>query len=337
MNFRKTKIEWCTHTWNPVSGCLHGCTYCYARRIVERFGPHATERPMADPDTGTTGIIQEPGAEGCYTICHAGRLADAAGNYVRSTPYPMGFAPTFSLHLMDFPQKHSVPARVFVCNMGDLFGKWVPDEWIEDVFDACKAAPLHTYLFLTKNPQRYCELANAGKLPREDNFWYGTTVTHKDDPFFGEAIRYNTFLSIEPLMEDLEAGVGSFGGVRWVIVGAMTGTGSKAHQPKRKWVENIVETARLTGAAVFMKDSLADIWGGDLLREYPEGMNVEEAVEKRVPRCGACEHCQAVQQGARGLTRTCAIGDNGKPKHIPAHYAKFSPLWCPRREAEQDG
>ena len=34
----KTNIDWCDATWNPVTGCLHGCEYCYARRIAERFG-----------------------------------------------------------------------------------------------------------------------------------------------------------------------------------------------------------------------------------------------------------------------------------------------------------
>lgn len=34
----KTKIDWCDSTWNPVTGCLHGCAYCYARKIAERFG-----------------------------------------------------------------------------------------------------------------------------------------------------------------------------------------------------------------------------------------------------------------------------------------------------------
>jgi protein gp37 len=33
----KTKIEWCDFTWNPVVGCKHGCSYCYARRINNRF------------------------------------------------------------------------------------------------------------------------------------------------------------------------------------------------------------------------------------------------------------------------------------------------------------
>lgn len=34
----KTNIEWCDSTWNPVTGCRHGCEYCYARRIAKRFG-----------------------------------------------------------------------------------------------------------------------------------------------------------------------------------------------------------------------------------------------------------------------------------------------------------
>lgn len=33
----KTKIEYCNYTWNPVTGCLHACDYCYARRIALRF------------------------------------------------------------------------------------------------------------------------------------------------------------------------------------------------------------------------------------------------------------------------------------------------------------
>lgn len=33
----KTAIEWTDYTWNPVTGCLNNCEYCYARRIAERF------------------------------------------------------------------------------------------------------------------------------------------------------------------------------------------------------------------------------------------------------------------------------------------------------------
>lgn len=37
MTLNKTSIEWTDYTWNPVTGCRHGCGYCYARRIAERF------------------------------------------------------------------------------------------------------------------------------------------------------------------------------------------------------------------------------------------------------------------------------------------------------------
>lgn len=31
------KIDWCDWTWNPISGCLHGCEYCYMLRMEKRF------------------------------------------------------------------------------------------------------------------------------------------------------------------------------------------------------------------------------------------------------------------------------------------------------------
>lgn len=34
---KKTKIDWCDSTVNPVVGCQHGCKYCYARKINTRF------------------------------------------------------------------------------------------------------------------------------------------------------------------------------------------------------------------------------------------------------------------------------------------------------------
>jgi len=34
----KTKIEWATHSWNPIKGlCPEACWYCYARAMYHRF------------------------------------------------------------------------------------------------------------------------------------------------------------------------------------------------------------------------------------------------------------------------------------------------------------
>jgi len=31
------KIDWTDFTWNPISGCRHGCSYCYMHRMEKRF------------------------------------------------------------------------------------------------------------------------------------------------------------------------------------------------------------------------------------------------------------------------------------------------------------
>jgi len=33
----RTKIEWCDRSWNPLTGCLHGCWFCYAEKLCKRF------------------------------------------------------------------------------------------------------------------------------------------------------------------------------------------------------------------------------------------------------------------------------------------------------------
>lgn len=33
----KTTIEWTNYSWNPIFGCDHGCYYCYAKKITQRF------------------------------------------------------------------------------------------------------------------------------------------------------------------------------------------------------------------------------------------------------------------------------------------------------------
>lgn len=44
----KTKIEWTDYSWNPVTGCNHGCWYCYAYKIFQRF--HKNFKPTFHPE-----------------------------------------------------------------------------------------------------------------------------------------------------------------------------------------------------------------------------------------------------------------------------------------------
>lgn len=243
----KTKIEWCDSTWNPVTGCLHGCEYCYARRVAQRFGKRL-------PDLSG------------YPKGHSG--THLLENKIDDNPYPYIFEPTFRAYRLDEPQHKTKPLTIFVCSMADLFGDWVPDEWIEDVFAACKKSPQHRYLFLTKNPARYARLADAGSLPRGANFWYGSSTPSPEDSAF-RSNEYNTFLSVEPILADFtlkqEPVSSSF--ANWVILGAMTGPGSKKHVPTMETINNIAGSVT---CPVFMKDSIRPIVGAEnMQRELP--------------------------------------------------------------------
>lgn len=261
---KKTKIDLTDSTWNPVTGCLHGCEYCYARGIAERFGGHSQ---------ANTSHACHPLKDGhaIYTLEEAAKKRDKKEKLVVA-PYPFVFEPTFHRYKLDEPKKWKEPRTIFVCSMADLFGDWVPDAWIQEVFQACENAPWHRYLFLTKNPGRYLKLAEAGKLPIKENFWYGSSTTTKDTEFFWNN-DVNTFVSIEPILEPFteltDNGVQAVKRIGWIIVGAETGNRKGKVIPDKSWIMEIKEAAEDCGVPIFMKESFKEIIGEDFVREYP--------------------------------------------------------------------
>lgn len=310
----KTKIDWCDSTWNPVTGCFHGCQYCYARGIAERFGlPYAPK-------------LGEPGMEGAgkYDTKEMGidSMLELEKQYRKNgigkaEPYPYSFFPTFHKYrLNDYINKKG--RNIFVCSMADLFGKWVPNDWKIEVLEACYESPQHNYLFLTKDPIGYSiwktekhkdfDSVNA----YTENMWLGVTYTGKErleghytsrDIGVPTSIWTNfwylwrmsgsilptkahKFISIEPLSCDIcevedernggklleyfitpQLGKSCF---EWIIVGAETGRRKGKVIPKREWIEKLVELCRKADIPVFLKSSLADIWGEPLIQEFPE-------------------------------------------------------------------
>lgn len=229
-------ISWAKWSWNPVTGCLHGCDYCYARAITLRW-----------PDA-----------------------------------YPAGFSPLFHEERLDAPENTVVPAahaddpawrRVFVCSMADLYGRWVPDEWIDRVHEAMLASPQWQYILLTKFPGRYPGL----KLP--PGAWVGTSVDEQkrvriaEDAFRridGVAVKW---LSLEPLTEPLEfTDLSMFD---WVVIGAQTETRQPdgtvpAFAPPFEWAARLVAQARESGCRVHLKPNLVNGRPGmKLPDEYP--------------------------------------------------------------------
>ena len=302
----KTKIEWCDYTWNPVTGCMHGCEYCYAADIAHRFAMKEWE---------CSNCINGPGCRGgkTYSDCpepwfyipYESRHVLDEPEYTfypkkKKEPYPFEFEPTLYKYRLDEPQHVRKPSKIFVVSMGDLFGEWVPDEWIQQVFDACAKAPQHKYLFLTKKPGRFRDYGFTSSLGNFRDMWFGFSVTDQD-MLNGAAMdaRWlpgNMFVSIEPIhgpvnlkricpyrvdamLDFMDGGQYWLGGgdkngrkLQWVIIGAETGNRKDKVIPKKEWVQRIVDDCRAADVPVFMKDSLCDLMGDDFIRDWPEGL-----------------------------------------------------------------
>lgn len=172
------------------------------------------------------------------------------------------------------------PSKVFLCSTHELFGDWIPSDWIQKILDICRSNSQHTFQILTKEPTR---------LPNfhfSDNIWVGTTVTDVDSLInVNSLIRCDArvkFISFEPLLEDVfpenDFLLPTLRFVNWIIIGAMTGPGRKKHFPDLKWVRNIIRVARAYKLPVFIKDNLLT------LNKKPTGLS-------KIQEFPTCEFC----------------------------------------------
>ena len=283
----RSRIDWTEYTWNPVTGCYHTCPYCYARKQSARFAGDVRLN-LAD-----LRCEMYQGVEGLYVLNEPYLTYNN-----RSINYPFGFAPTLHEYRLDWPGKVKNSANIFVGSMADLFGEWVPDEWIQKVFEACDRYPQHNYMFLTKNPPRYLRLTLDGILPDLDNMWYGASVTSQEDMERVSTLAAlesgHRFLSIEPLfggLELLDLLSSGKGGIDWVILGAETGNRKGKIIPEKEWIQEVARQCRVAGVPLFMKESLRELIS-EFIQEYPVGLLRKELSPKLKKKLwGNCNFC----------------------------------------------
>jgi protein gp37 len=196
--------------------------------------------------------------------------------------------------------------NVFLCSMADLFGDWVPDEWILQILEVIARHPEYNFIALTKNPKRYLKFT----FPK--NIWLGATAdTQKRFDVAMDVFRLMRkcenikFLSCEPLLEKIDfiddcgefeefdadnmheyeermeryndhlshlenehrTKVVTLGYVDWVIIGGLKGSENSTKQPNWGWVETLIEFARKSNAAVYFKTNLTVV-----PKELPAGV-----------------------------------------------------------------
>lgn len=138
------------------------------------------------------------------------------------------------------------PNRFFIGSMSDIFGDWIPDDWIVKILGVTNAFTNHEFFYLTKNPERYLSFKFSEKT------WLGMTV----DKIYNDTntkinILYimknggnKIFISFEPLLGDVSQLFDIKNSVSLqiqkidlLIVGAQTG--SNAVVPQKEWIQAI--------------------------------------------------------------------------------------------------
>lgn len=260
----KSKIEWTEKTWNPVTGCT---------KISE-------------------------GCQNCYAERMSKRLAGRCG-YDHDKPFKVTLHP----ERMEEPLKWKKASKIFVCSMGDLFHDEVPFEFIARVFARMQNTRQHTFIVLTKRPERMAEfIMRTGHkdawLREFPHIWLGVTAENQKRADERIPILLNIpaavrFVSVEPMLEPVyldkdgyslltchqncneeteavclsyENSDKCFHGIDWVICGGESGPGARPMHPD--WVRSLRNQCTAANVPFFFKQ-----WG-EWTSVYPQGLSL---------------------------------------------------------------
>lgn len=238
---RITHCSWARWQWDPVTGCQGTCPYCLVRDqaahtpaiYIDRTMPkEEQERQLADPFAPRL---------------HAWRLSAPMQTGITGGEEPACY-------------------RVLTGWQGELFGPWVPQEWIDQVMEVVRASTAEKlpwqFLFLTKYPTRLLDIdwpANA---------WVGITVDSRERVQDAEEILHElkqrypalvTYIACEPLREELQ--FTSLAMCTWLLIGGQARTAACPEvQPAWHWVLSLMAQAARDGCRIATRPALRPIW-----------------------------------------------------------------------------
>jgi protein gp37 len=253
-----SKIEWCTHTFNPWIGCQHvspGCDRCYAEK------QNAFRKWTADGDWGP----------------HAERRRTSEGYWKQ--PYRWAKA----------ARESGTQPRVFCASLADVFDNKAPEGARDDLFRLIRETPELDWLLLTKRPQNIIEMLPGDWGDCYPNVWLGITAEDAKHyrmrwPILSRIPAVVRFVSYEPAIALLGPVDISEAACLpdWIICGGESGSG--ARRMKRRWVRDVRDECADLGIAFFMKQVGSNhhrwpmgIHGkGDDMSEWPKKFRIRQ-------------------------------------------------------------
>lgn len=275
-------ISWCDYTHNFFRAWDHrvkdqrvaghycekiapGCASCYAGQMQGRF-----QMPTFGGVTKPSATTIAPKHGGVMVNDHIEVVFDEKAVQTALTFKPRG------------PFKGTGRPKVFVNDMSDTWGWWIPDEWLERLHSIFRQRPDIDWLDLTKRGERRAKHVDRhGDFPPAPNVWRGISIStqadaDRDIPHLLATPAAVRFLSVEPQTEAIDLrrvpntsppmpgcpnGAPSCR-VDWVIVGGESGP--KARPFNVAWARAISDQCLVAGVAFHMKQL-----GAAPMREFP--------------------------------------------------------------------
>ena len=225
-----TNIPWCEQVWNPIVGCSKistGCKNCYAERIAQKLKWTMFQQ--------YENVVDENG--------WTGELS-------------------FSESKLEQPLFLRKPRVIFVNSMGDLFHENMKQEWLDRIFGVMVARPQHTFIALTKRPERIKH--NGVSLP---NLFMGVSAENQQTaderiPHLLNVPAQKRILSAEPMLEEINI-TEYLHFLDWVICGPESGHFRRPFNIK--WAQRLYEQCKEKNVPFFFKPD------DRLPQEYPYG------------------------------------------------------------------
>lgn len=298
-----TSIQWADVTWNPVRGCARvspGCENCYAERQAHRFsgrdqpyegltvvgkqGPRWAGRARLEPS-----MLHAPFAWRKPRRIFVNSMSDLfhediADDDIAAIFGVMAWSPQHTFQLLT-----KRPER-----MQRLLSKWTIDDcwWATMKYEAPRIQDHSARRRKREAPKNPCVGGDAWPLP---NVWVGVSVEDQERaeeriPLLQQTPAAKRWLSMEPLLEEVDLSWRLLDRLAWVVIGGESGHGARPCD--LAWIRSVLRSCATYDLPCFVKQlgsrpldwatpldrfalSLTDRKGGDMA-EWPSELRIRE-------------------------------------------------------------